>query len=93
MAQIFNVPHHAIIPPGATPGILASFRITSSIGPILLVAAEMIGTEHAIGAFILQAGNLMQTDQLLAGVAVLSVLGLAISLLLERLERTLPRRR
>jgi len=29
------------------------------------VSAEMIGAEFGIGAFVLQAGNLMQTDQLL----------------------------
>jgi NitT/TauT family transport system permease protein len=28
--------------------------------------AEMIGAQHGIGAFVLTAGNLMQTDQLLA---------------------------
>jgi len=95
MAQSFNVPRHAIIRkillPGAMPGILAGFRITSSIGLILLVAAEMIGAEHGVGAFILRAGNLMQTDQLVAGVVVLSLLGLAIGYLLGRLERALLR--
>jgi ABC-type nitrate/sulfonate/bicarbonate transport system permease component len=95
MAQSFNVPRQAIIRkillPGAMPGILAGFRITSSIGLILLVAAEMIGAEHGVGAFILQAGNLMQTDQLVAGVVVLSLLGLAIGYLLGHLERALLR--
>ena len=95
MAQSFNVPRREIIRkillPGAMPGILAGFRITSSIGLILLIAAEMIGAEHGVGAFILQAGNLMQTDQLVAGVVVLSLLGLAISFLLGWLERLLLR--
>jgi NitT/TauT family transport system permease protein len=95
MAQSFGVPIGAIvwkvILPGALPSILAGFRITTSISLILLVAAEMIGAEYGIGAFILQAGNLMQTDQLLAGVTVLSVLGLAVSALLTRLERRLLR--
>ena len=80
-----------ILLPGAMPAILAGFRISSSIALILLVAAEMIGAEHGVGAFILQAGNLMQTDQLVAGVVVLSLLGLAISALLGRLERALLR--
>jgi hypothetical protein len=42
------------------------------------VSAEMIGAEFGIGAFVLQAGNLMQTDQLLAGVVILSLFGLAV---------------
>ncbi len=37
------------------------------------------------------AGNLLQTDQLLAGVVLLSLLGLAISFLLGRLEKRLLR--
>jgi NitT/TauT family transport system permease protein len=51
----------------------------------------MIGAQTGIGAFVLAAGNLMQTDQLVAGVVMLSVLGLAISFALTRLERWLLR--
>ncbi len=95
MAQSFNLPAvdvlRKIVLPGALPGILSGFRITASIALILLVSAEMIGAEHGIGAFILQAGNLMQTDQLLAGVVILSVLGLVIGTGLTRLERWLLR--
>ena len=95
MAQSFNVPAVAILRkivlPGALPGILSGFRITASIALILLVSAEMIGAEHGIGAFILQAGNLMQTDQLLAGVVILSLLGLVIGTALSRLEKWLLR--
>ena len=46
----------------------------------------MIGAQRGIGAFVLAAGNLMQTDQLLAGVVVLSILGLLISFILGRVE-------
>lgn len=95
MGQAFNLPAvdvlRKIVLPGALPGILAGFRITASIGLILLVSAEMIGAEHGIGAFILQAGNLMLTDQLLAGVVMLSVLGLLIGTTLTRVERWLLR--
>lgn len=95
MAQSFSLPTldivRKIIVPGALPGILAGFRISTSIALLLLVAAEMIGAQYGIGAFILSAGNLMQTDQLLAGVLLLSLLGLAISFLLGRLEKRLLR--
>ena len=93
MAQSFNVPFAQVVRkvllPGALPGILSGFRISASIALLLVVAAEMIGADRGIGAFVMQAGNLMQTDQLLAGVAVLSVLGLLIGLGLSRLERAL----
>ncbi len=93
MAQSFNVPFHAIVIrviwPGALPSILAGFRITASIALLLVVSAEMIGAEYGIGAFVLQAGNLMQTDQLLAGVVILSLFGLAVGKLINWLETRL----
>jgi NitT/TauT family transport system permease protein len=93
MAQSFNVPFHMIVRrviwPGALPSILAGFRITASIALLLVVSAEMIGAEFGIGAFVLQAGNLMQTDQLLAGVVILSLFGLAVGRLINWLETRL----
>lgn len=93
MAQSFNVPFHAIVRrviwPGALPSILAGFRITASIALLLVVSAEMIGAQYGIGAFVLQAGNLMQTDQLLAGVVILSLFGLAVGKLINLLETRL----
>jgi len=93
MAQSFNVPFATIVRrviwPGALPSILAGFRITASIALLLVVSAEMIGAEFGIGAFVLQAGNLMQTDQLLAGVVILSLFGLAVGKLIGMLETRL----
>ena len=93
MAQSFNVPFATIVRkviwPGALPSILAGFRITASIALLLVVSAEMIGAQFGIGAFVLQAGNLMQTDQLLAGVVILSIFGLLIGRLLDWLEASL----
>jgi NitT/TauT family transport system permease protein len=80
-----------ILLPGALPAILSGFRISASIAIILLVAAEMIGAEYGIGAYVLMAGNLMATDQLIAGVALLSLLGLTVSYLIGRAERWLLR--
>ena len=64
MAQSFNMPVAAIIRkivlPSALPGILAGFRISASVALLLVVAAEMIGAQYGIGAFVLTAGNLMQ---------------------------------
>jgi NitT/TauT family transport system permease protein len=78
-----------IVLPAALPAILSGMRISASIAIILLVAAEMIGAEYGIGAYVLLAGNLMATDQLVAGVAILSLLGLAVNFLITRAERRL----
>lgn len=91
MGQSFNMSRAAIIRkivlPSALPAILNGMRIAASISIILLVAAEMIGAEYGIGAYVLLAGNLMATDQLIAGVIVLSVLGLIVSWLISLAER------
>src|SRR5438477_252961 len=73
---------------GLAIGLLSLAR---SAGVPLIVAAEMIGANTGIGAFILAAGNLMQTDQLVAGVLVLSLLGLVIAALIGAAERYLLR--
>lgn len=93
MAQSFGLSNWQIICkvvfPGALPTILSGFRISTSIAIILLIAAEMIGAEYGVGSLILAAGNLYQTSKLLAGVVVLSALGLLVSALLTRAERWL----
>ncbi|WP_336067097.1 ABC transporter permease [Nitratireductor rhodophyticola] len=78
-----------IIVPGAMPAILSGFRISASIAIVLLVAAEMIGAEFGVGAYILMAGALFALDQLIAGVALLSVIGLIIAWLIGKLEKRL----
>jgi NitT/TauT family transport system permease protein len=95
MAQSFDVPFPTIVRrviwPGALPSILAGFRITASVALMLVVSAEMIGAETGIGTFVLQAGNLMQTDQLMAGILILSLFGLAVGKLISMLEAHLLR--
>ena len=93
MGQSFGLSRAAIVRtsccPVRLPAILSGFRITVSIAIVLLVAAEMIGAQRGIGAFVLSAGNLYDTNALLAGIVVLSVLGLVLSWVIGRLERWL----
>lgn len=78
-----------IVLPGALPAILSNMRITAAIAIVLLVAAEMIGARRGIGAFVLAEGNLYDMDGLLAGIVVLSVMGLVVSWAITRVERAL----
>jgi ABC-type nitrate/sulfonate/bicarbonate transport system permease component len=95
MAQSFNVPLWRIVwqvlLPGALPGMLAGFRISIAAALLVLVAAEMIGAQFGLGAFLILTGNMMQTDRLMAGVVIVSVLGLTMSVIVSFLERRLLR--
>ena len=93
MAQSFGLSWLSIVRkivlPGAMPGILSGLRISLAIAIILLVAAEMLGAEYGIGAYVLEAGSLYDLDRLFAGVVVLSVLGVLVSATIALLERRL----
>ncbi|MGG7564538.1 ABC transporter permease [Rhodovulum sp. DZ06] len=95
MAQSFGLSWLSIVRkivlPGAMPGILSGLRISLAIAIILLVAAEMLGAEHGIGAYILEAGSLYDLERLFAGVVILSLLGVLTSAGIGALERRLLR--
>lgn len=78
-----------IVLPGALPAILSGLRVSLAIAIILLVAAEMLGAEFGVGAYILEAGALYDLERLFAGVTILSILGVTLSWLIGRLERQL----
>lgn len=78
-----------IVLPGAMPGILSGLRISLAIAIILLVAAEMLGAEYGIGAYILQAGSLYDLERLFAGVVILSLLGVLVNAAVGIAERRL----
>lgn len=95
MGQSFGLPWWSIVRkivlPGAMPGILSGLRISLAIAIILLVAAEMLGAEYGIGAYILEAGSLYDLERLFAGVVILSLLGVLVSATIGVVERRLLR--
>lgn len=78
-----------IVLPGAMPGILSGLRISLAIAIILLVAAEMLGAQFGIGAYILEAGSLYDLERLFVGVVILSLLGVIVSAVIGVIERRL----
>jgi NitT/TauT family transport system permease protein len=90
MGQSFSLSWFSIVTkivlPGAMPGILSGLRISLAIAIILLVAAEMLGAEYGIGAYILEAGSLYDLERLFVGVTILSILGVSVSAVIGMFE-------
>src|SRR5699024_2871217 len=95
MGQSFGLSRAAIVTkivlPGAMPSSLSGMRISSSISIVLLIAAEMIGAQNGVGAYILMAGANYALGQLIAGVMILSMLGLCVAWLIGLVEKRLLR--
>lgn len=93
MGQSFSLSWYSIVTkivlPGAMPGILSGLRISLAIAIILLVAAEMLGAEYGIGAYILEAGSLYDLERLFVGVSILSILGVSLSTVIGLIENRL----
>lgn len=93
MGQSFGLSRWAIVRkivlPGAMPSILSGMRISASISIVLLIAAEMIGAQYGVGAYILMAGANFALGQLIAGVMLLSALGLVVAAVIGIAEKRL----
>jgi sulfonate transport system permease protein len=76
-----------VVLPGALPSWLVGLRFSLGIAWIVLVAAEQINATSGIGALMVNAQNLLQTDVILVGLLVYSALGLASDRLVRALER------
>jgi NitT/TauT family transport system permease protein len=91
VAVSFNSTHwqtlKAVVLPGALPVIFAGLRLAAGTSLLLLVSAEMIAAQEGLGALILHYGDLMITERLMAGIIVLSIVGLFFNFALQYLER------
>ncbi len=77
--------------PSALPVLFAGLRLAAGMSLLLVVSAEMIAATRGLGYLILYAGDLLQTTRLMAGIAVLSALGLFATWLLRWIERLVVR--
>ncbi len=77
----------SVVLPSALPMIFTGLRLAAGTSLLLLVSAEMIAEQEGIGALILHYGDLMITDRLMAGIIVLSAVGLFFNFALQYMER------
>jgi NitT/TauT family transport system permease protein len=77
-----------VIFPAALPQIITGIRIALGVAWLVVVAAEMIAVNSGLGYLIIDARNAgMRYDLVVAGMALIGLIGLALDLLVRRLER------
>ncbi len=77
-----------VILPATLPQILTGVRIALGVAWLVVVAAEMIAVNSGLGYLIIDARNAgKRYDLVVAGMAIIGLIGLALDLLVRRFER------
>ena len=77
-----------VILPATLPQILTGVRIALGVAWLVVVAAEMIAVNSGLGYLIIDARNAgKRYDLVVAGMTIIGLIGLALDLLVRRLER------
>ncbi len=79
-----------IIVPGALRWVAAGFKINVGLAVLGAFIGEFVSSQAGLGHYILAAGNLYDMPRVLLGVALISVLALAITALVWLLELKRP---
>jgi ABC-type nitrate/sulfonate/bicarbonate transport system permease component len=76
-----------IVLPGTVPFIFSGLKYGTGRALLGVVVGELYAATAGIGYFIASAGNALQTDKMLVGVAIVIAAGLATTGVLDRIER------
>jgi NitT/TauT family transport system permease protein len=77
-----------VIFPAIVPRVLAGLRIALGIAWMVVVAAEMLAVDSGLGYLIIDSRNAgKRYDLVIAGMLMIGITGLALDLLMRRLER------
>ena len=76
-----------VILPGALPQALTGLRLSLGVAWLSLIVAETLAADSGLGWMINDAREFLQTDVIVVGLAVYSLLGLATDALVRMLER------
>jgi NitT/TauT family transport system permease protein len=77
-----------VIVPASLPQIVTGVRIALGVAWLVVVAAEMIAVNSGLGYLIIDARNAgKRYDLVVAGMTVIGLIGLALDLVVRRLER------
>lgn len=77
-----------VVFPAALPQILTGLRLALGVAWLVVVAAEMIAVNSGLGYLIIDARNAgKRYDLVVAGMAMIGLIGLGLDVLVRRLER------
>jgi NitT/TauT family transport system permease protein len=77
--------------PGALPFIMTGVKLGAGLALILIAVAEMVGAKSGIGYMIWSAWETFAVKKMYVGLLVVAVIGFAISLTLNEVERLVIR--
>ena len=91
VARIFGAGEYLqlrdIIFPSALPFIAAGLRVGLMVAWMSVIAAEMVSSNHGLGSFIESSQEMLNTPAVMVGMMTIGVVGVAMDLVLKRLER------
>lgn len=77
--------------PHAMPSVFAGLKLAITGAVIGAIVGEFIGADKGMGRVLLEANGEMETDVLFAGIALLSITGVILFLIIDGLERVVVR--
>lgn len=89
-ATRWDLVRHVLLP-AALPMIFAGLRLAAGLSLLLVVSAELISADSGIGYLILSAADLLHTEDLMVGLALLSLLGVLFNFVIGLGERWVVR--
>ncbi len=78
-----------VVVPAVMPNILVAMRQMLAVSWTYLVIAEIIASTNGVGAMMMRARRFLHTDEIMAGIIVIGVLGLLFDQLFRWLHRLL----
>ena len=78
-----------VLLPGAAPEIAEALRQVLGLGWTYVVVAELIGAASGIGHMIMDSQALMATDNIIAGIVIIGLVGLASDLSFKKINQKL----
>ena len=80
-----------VVLPGAVPTIFTGVRLAGAYSMLVLLAAELVGAKAGLGYLITADQSSFLIPQMYAGIVTISLLGMAINIALQLLERRATR--